>query len=186
MTVQESINATLAQTSRYQKLEGFTKSFRSDDLGNIEEGEEITIPEDYVVISQKILRNGVPVKDNQGNNLTAEFIKVMTNTGRVVNFFPSSLTKVAFRVDKETGKDVTEGRIVRTSGDVVDYVKQHPDMNATMQALKGCTIKCKTLVGVPVREFGVDNEHATKANVQNNNIGEWVFVGDKRPANHGA
>ena len=183
MTVQESINAVLAQSSRYQKMEGFTKSFRSDDLGNIEAGEEFTIPEDYVVISQRIMRGGVPVKDAQGNDVTAEFIKVMTNKGRVVNFFPSSLTKVAFRVDPETGKDATTDRIVRTQGNVVSYVKDHPDMNATMQALKGCTIKCEALNPVPVRAFGIDNEHATKDDVQTNNIGTWTLVGDKKPAN---
>lgn len=183
MTVQESINAVLAQSSRYQKLDGFTKSFRSDDLGNIEAGEEFTIPEDFVVISQRIMRGGLPVKDAEGRDVTAEFIKVMSNKGRVVNFFPSSLTKVAFRVDPETGKDVTTDRIVRTSGNVVEYVKNHPDMNATMNALKGCTIKCETLTPVPVRAFGVTNEQATKKDVQTNNIGTWTLVGEKKPAN---
>ena len=183
MTVQESINAALAQSNRYEKKDKFTKAFRSDDLGNIEAGEEFTIPEDYVVISQRIMRGGEPVKDSQGNDVTAEFIKVQTNTNRVVNFFPSSLTKVAFRVDAETGKDATKDRIVRTSGDLVAYVKDHPDMDATMQALKGCTVKCVSLTPIPVRAFGVSNEKATKADVQTNNIGEWTLVGKKRPAN---
>lgn len=182
MTINESINATLAQSSRYQKVDKFSKRFRSDDLGNIEAGEEFVIPADYIVISQKIMRGGQPVKDAQGNDVTAEFIKVQTNKGRVVNFFPSSLTKVAFRVDPETGKDATEDRIVRTSGDLVAYVKDHPDMNATMEALKGCTVKCVNLTPVPVRAFGVSNEKATKADIQRNNIGEWTLVGKKRPS----
>jgi len=185
MTVQESINAALAQSNRYQKVAKFSKAFRSDDLGNIEAGEEFTIPEDYVVLSQRIMRGGAPVKDSEGNDVTAEFIKCMSNKGRVINFYPSSLTKVAFRVDPETGKDVTENRIVRTSGDLVAYAKAHPDMDATMQALKGCTVKCVTLTGVPVRAFGVPNDKATKADVQNNNIGEWTLVGEKRPTNWG-
>ena len=183
MTIQESINAALAQSSRYQEMPQFTKSFRSDDLGNIEAGEEFTIPEDYKVISQRIMRGGVPVQDRDGKPVTAEFIKCMSNKGRVINFYPSSLTKVAFKVDAETGKDVTTDRIVRTKGDLVDYVKDHPDMNQTMQALKGCTVKCVSLTPVPVRAFGVDNEHATKADVQTNNIGEWTLVGEKKPAN---
>lgn len=187
MNIQESINATLAQSNRYQKLEGFTKAFRTDDLGNIVAGESFVIPQDYVVISQRIMRGGEPVmvKDANGNAVpaTAEFIKVQTDSGRVVNFFPSSLTKVAFRVDPETGKDVSENRIVRPTGDVVDYVKQHPDMNATMQALKGCTIKCEALEPVPVRAFGVSNEKATKNDVQTNNIGKWTLVGRQKPAN---
>lgn len=183
MTIKESINATLAQSNRYQKVDKFSKGFRSDDLGNIEAGEEFVIPENYIVISQRIMRGGQPVKDAQGNDVTAEFIKVQTNKGRVVNFFPSSLTKVAFRVDAETGKDVTEDRIVRTSGDLVAYVKDHPDMNATMEALKGCTVKCVSLTPIPVRAFGVSNEQATKKDVQRNNIGEWTLVGEKRPSN---
>ena len=55
MTINESINATLAQSSRYQKVDKFSKGFRSDDLGNIEAGEEFVIPDDYIVISQKII-----------------------------------------------------------------------------------------------------------------------------------
>lgn len=181
MTISESINAALAQSNRYQKIDKFSKSFRSDDLGNIEAGEEFVIPTDYVILSQKILRGGVPVKDSEGRDVTAEFIKVQTNTGRVVNFFPTSLTKVAFRVDAETGKDVTKNRIARTSGDLVAYVKDHPDMNATMNALKGCTVKCVSLTPVPVRAFGVSNEQATKDDVQMNNLGEWTLVGKNRP-----
>ena len=56
-------------------------------------------------------------------------------------------------------------------------------MNATMEALKGCTVKCVSLTPIPVRAFGVSNENATKADVQRNNIGEWTLVGKKRPAN---
>lgn len=187
MTIQESINATLAQSNRYQKQDGFTKSFRTDDLGNIVAGESFVVPNDYVVISQRIMRGGEPVmvKDADGNLIpaTAEFIKVQTDTGRVVNFFPSALTKVAFRVDPETGKDVEVDRIVRPSGDLVAYVKNHPDMNATMEALKGCTIKCEELTPIPVRAFGVSNEKATKKDVQTNNIGKWTLVGSQKPAN---
>ena len=56
-------------------------------------------------------------------------------------------------------------------------------MNATMQALKGCTVKCEKLDPIPVRAFGVNNEQATKADVQTNNIGTWTLVGDKKPEN---
>ena len=182
MTVQESINATLAQSSRYQKVDKFSKAFRSDDLNNIVAGEEFTIPNDFVVISQRIMRGNEPLKDSNGNVVTAEFIKCMTTKGRVVNFFPSSLTKVAFRVDPKTGKDAKEDRIVRTKGDLVNYVKDHPDMNQTMEALKGCTVKCEKLDPIPVRAFGVSNERATKDDVQTNNIGTWTLVGEVRPS----
>ena len=103
-----------------------------------------------------------------------------------MNFFPTSLTKIAFRVDPETGKDVTEDRIVRTSGDVVAYVKKHPDMNETMKALQGCSIKLEKVDKINVRRFGVDNEKATKADVETNNIGTWSLVGEKKPENWGA
>lgn len=183
MTLNESINATLAQSSRYQKVESFTKSFRTGELGNIEVGEEFIIPEDYTIISQKIIRGEQPVKDREGKDVTAEFIKCMTTDGRIVHFFPTSLTKIAFRVDPETGKDILQNRIVRTSGDLVDYVRNHPDMNATMKALVGCTIKLDKVEKVPVRNFGVSNEKATKDDVSINNIGTWSLVGEKRPAN---
>lgn len=183
MTVEEAINATLANSARYKEVDAFTKGFRSDDLGNIEAGEEFTIPQNYRIISQTIMRDGQPVKNSKGEDVTAEFIKVQTNKGRVVNFFPSSLTKVAFRVNPETGKDVTEDRVVRTQGNIVAYVKDHPDMNATMQALKGCTIKLEKLNPIPVRRFGVSNEAATKEDVETNNIGTWSLVGTKKPKN---
>lgn len=187
MTVQESINAALAQSNRYQKVDKFSKAFRTDDLGNIEAGEEFTIPsgKDYVILSQRVMRGGAPVLDREGNEVTAEFIKCMSSKGRVVNFYPSSLTKVAFAVDPETGKDLTENRIRRTTGDIVDYVKAHPDMDATMRALQGCTIKCSGLESVSIREFGISNDDATKENVQKTNVGTWNLVGDKKPANWG-
>lgn len=181
MTLSEAINATLAQGSQYQKVDGFSKAFRTDELSNIVAGEEFTIPEDYVVFSQRMMRNGQPVLDRDQNQVTAEFIKVQTNTNRIVNFYPTSLTKIAFRVD-ENGKDVSEDRIVRTTGDLVDYVKGKP-INDVMQALKGCTVKCEALTPVKVRAFGVSNEAATSKDVQTNNIGKWTLVGDKKPAN---
>jgi len=182
MTIKEAIAAELGR-SNVQKVDKFSKAFRVDELSNIEVGESFTIPEDYVILSQRMMRGGQPVVDRDGNPVTAEFIKCMSDKGRTVNFFPTSLTKIAFRVDPETGKDVTEDRIVRTSGDVVAYVKKHPDMNATMQALKGCTIKLEKVDKINVRRFGVDNEKATKADVETNNIGTWSLVGDKKPEN---
>lgn len=184
MTIKEAIAAEVGK-SNVKRIDAFTKAFRVDELSNIEVGEEFTIPtgEDYVILSQRMMRGGQPVVDRDGNPVTAEFIKCMSNKSRVVNFFPTSLTKIAFRVDPETGKDVTENRIVRTSGNVVNYVKQHPDMNETMKALQGCTLKLDSVEKVNVRRFGVDNEKATKADVETNNIGTWSLVGTKTPVN---
>lgn len=181
MTLQESINATMAQSSVYSVIGNFTKAFRTDELSNIEAGESFVIPENYTIFSQRMMRNGQPVKDRDGNVVTAEFIKVETSKGRIVNFYPSALTKLAFRVD-ENGKDV-EGsdRIVRTKGNLVGYVKGKK-IDDVMQALKGCTIECEKLEPIKVREFGVSNEEATAKNVQTNNIGTWNLIGDKKPA----
>lgn len=181
MTLQESINATMAQSSVYSVIGNFTKAFRTDELSNIEAGESFVIPENYTIFSQRMMRNGQPVKDRDGNVVTAEFIKVETSKGRIANFYPSSLTKLAFRVD-ENGKDV-EGsdRIVRTEGNLVGYVKGKK-IDDVMQALKGCTIECTKLNPVNVRAFGVSNEEATAKDVQKNNIGTWNLIGDKKPA----
>ena len=184
MTIKEAVAAELGK-SNVKRVEKFSKAFRIDELSNIEAGESFTIPsgEDFIILSQGMMRGGQPVVDRNGEPVTAEFVKCLSDKGRTVNFFPTSLTKIAFRVDPETGKDVTEDRIVRTKGDVVAYVKRHPDMNETMKALQGCTIKLEKIDKINVRRFGVDNEKATKADVETNNIGTWNLVGDVKPAN---
>lgn len=184
MTIKEAIAAEVGK-SNVEKIGAFTKAFRIDELSNIEPGEQFTIPtgDDFVILSQRMMRGGQPVIGANGKPVTAEFVKCQSNKGRIVNFFPTSLTKIAFRVDPETGKDVTEDRIVRTEGNVVAYVKQHPDMNETMKALQGCTIQYDLKEKVNVRRFGVTNEKATKKDVETNNIGKWTLVGDVKPAN---
>lgn len=186
MTIKEAIVAAVGNGSITQRIEKFTKAFRVDELGNIEEGEVFTIPtgDDYVILSRRMMRGGQPVLDRDGNPVTAEFIKCQTTGGRIVDFFPSSLTKIAFTVDPETGKDLTGAeRIKRPTGNLVAYVKAHPDMNLTMEALKGCSIKLAKIDKVNVRTFGVPNDKATKANVEQTNIGTWELAGDKKPEN---
>ncbi len=184
MTIKEAVAAEIGK-SNVEKVDKFTKAFRIDELSNIEPGEQFTIPtgEDFIILSQQMMRGGQRVIGANGKPVTAEFVKCQSNKNRIVNFFPTSLTKIAFRVDPETGKDVTEDRIVRTEGNVVDYVKQHPDMNETMKALQGCTIQYDLKEKVNVRRFGVPNDKATKADVETNNIGKWTLVGNVTPAN---
>jgi hypothetical protein len=184
MTLQESF-AIENGNSNIEEVQEFSKAFRVDTLGNIEAGEEFTIPTgaDYKIWRQKMMRGGQPVVDRNGNPVYAEYVKCMSNKGRIVNFFPSSLTKLAFRVDPETGKDVTTDRVVRPTGDIVDYCKAHPNMTETMKALQGCTIKCEKYDSIPVRAFGVPNDKATKKDVEENKIGIWKLVGEKKPEN---
>ena len=87
------------------------------------------------------------------------------------------------QVDPETGKDVTEDRIVRTEGDVVAYATKHPDMNDSMKRLQGCTIKYDLKERVNIRQFGVSNDKATKKDVTQTNIGKWNLVGKVKPDN---
>ncbi|MBO7734628.1 MAG: hypothetical protein J6S67_18860 [Methanobrevibacter sp.] len=184
MDIQEAIQVDLKRNN-VEEVSHFTKAFRVDELSNIEKGETFTIPTgaDYKILSQRMMRGGKPVLDRDGNPVTAEYVKCVSNKGRIVNFFPSSLTKIAFRVDPNTGKDVTENRIVRTKGDIVDYVKKYPLMDETMKKLQGCSILLEDVDRVDVRRFGVDNEHATKNDVEKNPIGTWKLVGEKKPEN---
>lgn len=184
MDILEAIAVDLKK-SNVEEVNHFSKAFRVDELSNIEPGESFTIPsgDDYKILSQRIMRGGKPVLDSKGQPVTAEYVKCLSDKKRIVNFFPTSLTKIAFRVDPETGKDVTDNRIVRTKGDIVEYVKKYPLMDDTMKKLQGCTIKLESIERVNVRRFGVDNEHATKDDVEKNPIGTWKLVGDKKPEN---
>lgn len=183
MTINEANAACAAQSSLYTEVTAFSKAFRETNLNNINEGEQFEIPQDYKIYQQRMMRNGEPVVDREGNQVTAEFINVATNTGRTVRFYPSSLSKIAFAVD-ENGKDlVGAGRVVPTAGALAEFVRGKA-INDVMQSLKGCTVKCEKLTPVNTRTFGVSNEVATSKDVQKTNVGTWVLVGDKKPAGY--
>ena len=181
MTVIEANAACAAQGSLYREVGAFSKSFRDTALNNINEGEEFEIPHDYKIYQQRMMRGGEPVLDREGVQVTAEFINVATNTGRIVRFYPTSLSKIAFAVD-ENGKDVVgAGRVVSTSGNLADFVRGKA-IDDVMQSLKGCTVKCEKLTPVNTRVFGVSNEVATAKDIQKTNVGTWTLVGKKKPA----
>lgn len=181
MTILEANAACRANSARIVEVGNFTKAFRQTELENIQAGESFVIPEDYVVFGQLMMRNGTPVLDSKGNQVTAEFINVVTNTGRNARFYPSSMVKVLFAVD-ENGKDLSmdAGRIVRTTGSLPKYCAGKA-MSTAMEALKGCTIECTSLKQVNTRQFGVSNETATAKDVTRQSVGEWNLVGDKKP-----
>lgn len=179
MTILEANKAAEAQAG-IQKVTAFSKSYRGD-LESLEKGESFTIPNDYTIFRQLMMRNGEVVKDRSGNDVYAEFINVETSKNRTVRFYPSSLGKTAFCVDAETGKDLKgSGRIVRTKGAVAEFVRGK-DIDSAMTSMKGCTILLKDVDVCNVRTFGVSNEEATKDDVTTSNVGTWEFKGSKKP-----
>lgn len=172
MTLDEKNKADLAQ-SNVKTVNGFTKAFRSSELNNLQNGESFVVPEDYTVKQRTIGAN---------TENPMEYINVVTNTGRVAEFSPRSMTRTAFPVD-ESGKNVRENgrmKVVRSGGNLIPYI-QGKEINSTMQALKGCTIQYTERERVQTRAFGVPEENATAKDVNTTIIGDWNLVGDKKP-----
>lgn len=175
MTILEANAACKANSTRIMEVGKFSKAFRQTESENIQAGESFVVPDDYVVFAQKM------GKDSDGNVITAEFINVITNTGRNVRFYPSSMVKILFAVD-ENGKNIKgDGRIQRTSGTLAKYCTGKL-MDSVMTALKGCTIECTKLTEVKTRRFGVTEDVATAEDVQIQRIGEWNLVGERKPS----
>ena len=147
MTILEANAACKANSARIMEVGKFSKAFRQTELENIQAGESFVVPDDYVVFAQKM------GKDSDGNTITAEFINIITNTGRNARFYPSSMVKVLFAVD-ENGKNIKgTDRIKRTSGTLAKYCAGKL-MDNVMTALKGCTIECTKLTEVNTRKIG--------------------------------
>lgn len=172
MTISEKDAADKAKTSNVKVLGKFSKAFRSNELNNLMDGESFIVPENFTVFSRTI----------RGSENPAEYINVKTNTGRVIEFYPGSIVRNAWKVD-ENGKNVMQdGRqvIVRSDGNLVPFV-QGKEIDSTMRALAGCEISYKIREKVPTRTFGVDEAVATSKDVQTVNIGTWNIIGDKKP-----
>ena len=177
MTLAEK-NAADSANSQIEAATGFSNSFRSAELNNLNSGEIITIPENYQVFKRKI---------GQGENArVAEYINVPTNTGRIVPFYPTAMARVAFEVDKATGKNIRENgrmKVVRSEGDVCKWIDGKA-IDDTMQGMKGCQILYQELQRVPTRNFGVAESVATDKDVSETIIGSWNFSGSKRPVGY--
>lgn len=175
MTILEANAACKANSARIMEVGKFSKAFRQTESEIIQAGESFVVPDDYVVFAQKM------GKDSDGNAITAEFINVITNTGRNARFYPSSMVKILFAVD-ENGKNIQGAdRIKRTSGTLAKYCAGKP-MDSVMTALKGCTIECTKLTEVKTRRFGVTEDVATAKDVQIQRVGEWNLVGERKPS----
>lgn len=177
MTLKEKNSADLAN-SQVKAVGEFSNSFRTSQLNNLVSGEIITIPEDYQVFERKIGRGD--------DARTAQYINVPTNTGRVAQFYPTAMARIAFEVD-DSGKNILDenGRmkVVRSQGTVCDYIDGKA-IDATMKALKGCQIEYKELDRVKTRAFGVEEAVATAKDVTKTIIGSWNFYGEKRPVDY--
>lgn len=173
MTLAEK-NAADVQKSNIKAVGGFSKAFRSNELNNLVSGESFVIPENYTVMQRVIGGN---------TENPAEYINVQTNTGRTVEFYPTAMTRIAFPVDADGHDIIQDGRraVVRSEGNLIPFI-QGKEINATMEALKGCTIEYKLKEQVKTRRFGVEDAVATAQDVQNTNIGEWNLIGKKKPA----
>ena len=173
MTLEEKNRADLANAN-VKEVAGFSKAFRTSELNNLQSGESFTIPENYTVKQRTI-------GGNTENPM--EYINVLTNTGRTVEFSPRSMTRVAFPVD-ENGKNIRENgrmKVVRSSGNLISFI-QGKEIDSTMKALKGCTIQYTEAERVKTRAFGVPEEKATANDVNTTIIGKWDLIGDKKPA----
>lgn len=156
-----------------------------DALGDIVVGMEFEIPYDYMVMNRPVLRNDIPVCDHNGKQVFAQFIECKSSIGKTIEFYPASLFQIAFAVDPETGKDVTENRIHRAKGNLVDYFKSERSKGLNddqiMSNIKGCRVKLTDLELVYVRQYGVPNDKANSADVEIKKIGTWSLVGERRP-----
>jgi hypothetical protein len=179
MTLAEKVAADSAN-SQIEAASGFSNSFRSSELNNLQDGEIITIPEDYQVFKRKI-GSGADAR-------VAEYINVPTNTGRIAQFYPTAMARVAFEVDPKTGKNIRENgrmKVVRSEGDVCKWI-DGKSIDATMQGMKGCQIAFNVLRRVPTRAFGVQESVATDKDVTETIVGGWNFAGEKRPVGYPA
>lgn len=172
MTLEEKNRADLANAN-VKEVAGFSKAFRTSELNNLQSGESFTIPEDYTV-KQRVIGG------NTENPM--EYINVLTNTGRTVEFSPRSMTRIAFPVD-ENGKNIRENdrmKVVRSGGNLVPFIAGK-EIDSTMKALKGCTIQYTEAERVNTRAFGIPEEKATSKDVQVTIIGNWNLIGEKKP-----
>ena len=88
MTIKEAVAADLGK-SNVERVSQFTKAFRIDELSNIEVGESFTIPtgDDYIILSQRMMRGGQPVLDRDNKPVTAEELEsIKSKNGRIVEF----------------------------------------------------------------------------------------------------
>jgi len=177
MTLQEKMMADSANSGMKQ-VGGFTNAFRAATRESVKEGEILTIPsgKDFVVYENTTI-------GSEGKR--PQYINCPTNMGRIVEFYPTMLTRTAFVVDTDC-KPVLEGgrqKRVPTTGEVANFVAGKA-IDPTMKAMQGCQIQFHDSQVYKTRRFGVPAEEATTDDVVDMTVGAWDFVGDKLPAGY--
>lgn len=173
MTLNEKYMADSANSNLKELAGGFTNTFRAGQRESIKEGEILTIPENYKVYENRQL-------GSEGKH--PQYINCPTNMGRIVEFYPSMLTRAAFVVDDNCQPVLENNRQKRvpTGGSVAAYVAGKA-INPTMQAMQGCQIQFHNSQSYKTRAFGVPATEATKKDVVTLTVGDWDFVGEKFP-----
>lgn len=122
-------------------LNKFKKAVPNRETDPFEEGDVFTVPANYQVTQNKLLNN-------------AEFIYVTTESGKVVQFYPTSLYKRTMTYD-ETPEHNTLG-VKRHSGNVIDWARNFTDLNTLVNKLIGVKIKIEATEKFLTKVYGTD------------------------------
>lgn len=174
MTLNEKVLADSAN-SQLKSVDGFSNTFRSGARESVKEGEILTIP---TGAEFKVYENRSLGKEGQH----PQYINCPTSEGRVVELYPSMFTRIAIEVDDDckTVQENGRAKVHNTGGNVAKFVAGKA-IDATMRAMQGCQVKFSGLQTIKTRAFGVPAAEATKDDVTTTIIGNWDFVGDKKP-----
>ena len=174
MTLNEKVLADSAN-SQLAEVGAFANTFRSGAHVSVKEGEILTIP---TGAEFKVYENRTLGKEG----MHPQYINCPTSEGRIVELYPSMFTRIAIEVDDncKTVQENGRAKVHNTGGDVAKFVAGKA-IDATMRAMQGCQVKFSGLKTIKTRKFGVPVAEATKDDVTTTVIGNWDFVGEKRP-----
>jgi len=138
------------------------------EINLFEPGDEFTVPQDYVVMAEKMVNARPGTK-------SPEFIFVnVTNNGNdvgVKRLYPSMFTKSVPTYDPATG---TRNGVLRASGEIADKFRQYADVNKAMADLcVGKKIKYNSETTGQVRNW---NASVLDDKFRESKAGEWVYA----------
>jgi len=148
MTVQETIEK--AKLNGAVVVNAFKGAVRSDELNTLEKGDKFTIPNDYVILEQKVGNSG----------RSAQYIVVDVN-GVPKNFYPSSLTKNRAIVDDNC---IPTGERAHTNGTCCEWFKKQVSVDKAMKEMKGKTLVITDITPYQTKVWG------SVAEIENSNF----------------